>query len=127
MITHRRSRRKPTGGLLKPNRKKKKRDLGRDFLPMRIGAEKRKIIRVRGGNNKVVGLGAIWANIADPKSGKVMKTKILTVKENPANPHYVRMNVITKGTIIETEAGLAKVTSRPGQHCVVNAVLIQHD
>jgi small subunit ribosomal protein S8e len=35
------------------------------------------------------------------------------------------MNVITKGAIIETEKGLAKVVSRPGQDGVVNAVLIE--
>jgi len=35
----------------------------------------------------------------------------------------VRRNIITKGAIIEVEGErLAKVTSRPGQHGVVNAV-----
>ncbi|HHC19323.1 MAG TPA: 30S ribosomal protein S8e, partial [Euryarchaeota archaeon] len=33
--------------------------------------------------------------------------------------------IITKGTIIETEVGLARVTSRPGQVGIINAVLIQ--
>jgi small subunit ribosomal protein S8e len=31
---------------------------------------------------------------------------------------------MTKGAIIETEMGKAKVTSRPGQDGVVNAVLL---
>jgi small subunit ribosomal protein S8e len=35
------------------------------------------------------------------------------------------MNVITKGAIIETEDGLAKVTSKPSKDGVVNAVLIK--
>jgi small subunit ribosomal protein S8e len=35
------------------------------------------------------------------------------------------MGIITKGAIIETELGLAKVVSRPGQHGVVNAVKIE--
>jgi small subunit ribosomal protein S8e len=61
----------------------------------------------------------------DPATNRVIKSKIKTVKENPANPHYVRMNIITKGAVIETDAGLARVTSRPGQHGVVNAVLIK--
>jgi len=35
------------------------------------------------------------------------------------------MNVITKGAIVKTELGLVRVTSRPGQHGVVNGVLIE--
>ena len=50
--------------------------------------------------------------------------KILDVIENPANPHYVRQNIVTRGAIIETDAGRARVTSRPGQHGVISAVLI---
>jgi small subunit ribosomal protein S8e len=33
--------------------------------------------------------------------------------------------VITKGAILQTPLGQARVTSRPGQHGVVNAVLVQ--
>ncbi|MGC8940910.1 MAG: 30S ribosomal protein S8e, partial [Candidatus Nanoarchaeia archaeon] len=35
------------------------------------------------------------------------------------------MNVLTKGAIIETEDGLAKITSRPSRDGIVNAILIQ--
>jgi len=64
------------------------------------------------------------ANVFD-SSGKAKVTKILSVKENSANPHFVRMGIVTKGAIIETDLGLAKVVSRPGQDGVVNAVLIK--
>ena len=33
-------------------------------------------------------------------------------------------NIITKGSVIQTEKGKAQVTSRPGQHGVVSAVLV---
>ena len=46
------------------------------------------------------------------------------VVENPANRHYIRRNILTRGTIIKTEKGNARITSRPGQDGVVNAVLI---
>ncbi|HDN05822.1 MAG TPA: 30S ribosomal protein S8e, partial [Candidatus Bathyarchaeota archaeon] len=46
------------------------------------------------------------------------------VIRNPANVDYDRRGVITKGAIIETSLGLARVTSRPGQNGVINAVLI---
>jgi len=125
MITHGRAHRKPTGGLLNINRKKFKRDIGRDFLPVKIGPPKKKAIKAYGGNKKTVAMSVETANVMDPATNRVIKSKIKTVKENPANPHYVRMNIITKGAVIETDAGLARVTSRPGQHGVVNAVLIK--
>ena len=46
------------------------------------------------------------------------------VIENTANPNYVRRNIITKGAIVETPEGNAKVTSRPGQDGVINGILI---
>ena len=52
-------------------------------------------------------------------------SKILKVVENRANPNYVRQNIITKGSVVETEKGNAKVTSRPGQHGIVNAVMLE--
>jgi small subunit ribosomal protein S8e len=51
--------------------------------------------------------------------------KILGVAKNPANKEYERRQVITKGALIKTELGLARVTSRPGQNGVVNAVLVK--
>jgi small subunit ribosomal protein S8e len=47
------------------------------------------------------------------------------VKKNAANPNYVQRNIINKGAVIQTEMGLAKVTSRPGQDGIVNAVLVK--
>ena len=38
--------------------------------------------------------------------------------------NYVRQNIITKGAVIMTDAGKARVTSRPGQSGSINAVLI---
>lgn len=65
---------------------------------------------------------ADFANVSDPK-GKVMRSKILRVKRSPANRDYERRGVITKGAVLETEAGEAVVTSRPTADGVVNAVL----
>ncbi len=52
------------------------------------------------------------------------KTEIITVKENSANIHYVRRNIMNKGAIIDTKLGKAKITSRPGQNGVIQAVLL---
>jgi small subunit ribosomal protein S8e len=63
-----------------------------------------------------------FANVSDP-TGKTAKSKILRVKRSPANRDYERRGVITRGALIETEAGEAVVTSRPTDDGVVNAVL----
>jgi small subunit ribosomal protein S8e len=80
---------------------------------------------VRGGNKKIGLKKARYANIADPTSKKLIKSKILKVRDNPANRDYERRGVLTKGCSIETEAGLAKVTSRPGQNGIINALLLK--
>jgi small subunit ribosomal protein S8e len=83
-----------------------------------------RISRKRGGNLSIGLVSADTANVAD-RAGKVSKSKILRVKQSPANRDYGRRGVITKGAIIETEAGEAKVTSRPTDDGVVNAVLTE--
>lgn len=121
-----RAQRKKTGGLYRRVSKKKKAWMGSDFLAVKLAPTKAKPVRVLGGGAKMKLLAVDKANVTDPASGRTTPgVKILTVKENPANPHFVRMNIITKGAVIDTEAGLAKVMSRPGQHGVVNAVLIK--
>jgi small subunit ribosomal protein S8e len=79
--------------------------------------------RVRGGNTVVRLKEVAYANIYDPGSKTFRKVKILRVVENPANREYVRLGIISRGSVIETELGLAKVTSRPSRDGVVNAVL----
>ncbi len=119
-----RSVRKITGGRYKPFRKKRKFELGREPAETKVGKVRAKVIRVRGGNIKVRLFEAQYANVVDPKTGKSQKVEIKKVVENQANPHYVRRNIITKGAIILTELGEARVTSRPGQDGTVNAVLL---
>ncbi len=115
----------PTGKEIKLARKKRKRELGRYPVHTKIGPQKIKLERVKGGGIKVKALSVEFANVLDKKTNTVKKVRILGVEENPANPHFVRHGIITKGCIIRTEMGLAKVTSRPSQHGVVNAILIE--
>jgi small subunit ribosomal protein S8e len=122
---HLRSKRTRAGAKVNRNSKKKKFQRGSEFLETRIHKKKTKVSRTLGGNVKVRSLSFDFVNVADPKTGKIHKAKILTVQENPANPHYVRRNVITKGAILKTDAGLAKVTSRPGQHGTINAIVVE--
>ncbi len=115
----------PSGGKLHLPRKKRVREIGLDPVNPKIGtkATKRKK-RVRGGKQITQILTATHANL-NLGENKFKQSKIITVKENPANRHFVRMNVVAKGAVVETEDGLAKVTSRPSRDGIVNAVLIK--
>ncbi len=116
---------KPTGGRIWARRKKRKREMGSDFIETHIGPAQRVLHRVKGGGVKCRLSAADVANVLDPRTGRARKARILTVVENPADPHFVRRNVLTRGAVIETEIGRAKVTSRPGQNGVINAILLE--
>ncbi len=116
---------KKTGGLLNKIRKRKKRDFGSDFMQLKLDENKTKKVRTYGGKKKLKLLRANKLNVFDPNTGKGELVKILSVKENSANPNYVRMNIITKGAVVETEKGLAKVVSRPGQEGSLNGILVE--
>ncbi|MBS7287247.1 MAG: 30S ribosomal protein S8e [Candidatus Freyarchaeota archaeon] len=125
-VWHGKSKRKPSGGKLRLARGKRKYEMGREPVETQIGdEEKRKKVRVRGGNFKVKLRVASYANVTDTAAGKTVRVKILGLEKNPASVDYSRRKIITKGAIIRTELGLARVTSRPGQDGVVNAVLIE--
>ena len=119
------SRRKITGGLRRPNRKKRRSEIGREKLFTSVGSQKAFKIRTRGGNSKMRLVHATKANAVDPKTGEARSTTITTVLENPANRNYVQRNIFNKGAIVQTELGAARVTSRPGQDGVVNVVLLE--
>ena len=119
------STRKPTGGRYKSGfRKKRLYELGREPAFTGLGARRAKTIRARGNNLKVRLLGTDVANLFDSKTKKYEQVKIKTISGNPANRHFVRRNIMTKGAIIETDKGKARITSRPGQDGAVNAVLV---
>ena len=120
-----RSKRKPTGGRLTLSRKKRRFEIGKEPVFTFVGNEKRQVSRVRGANVKVRLLKAQFANVVDPATNKTQKVKIINVKESLSNPNYVQRNIITKGAVIQTELGLAKVTSRPGQDGAINATLVK--
>ncbi|WMW22513.1 30S ribosomal protein S8e [Methanolobus mangrovi] len=119
-----RSRRKYTGAKVKTARGKRKFELGRESADTHINETKRKNVATRGGNRKVRLLQCNVANVTDSQ-GKTQTASIETVTGNAANGHYIRRNILTKGSIIKTSIGNAKITSRPGQDGVVNAVLLE--
>jgi small subunit ribosomal protein S8e len=114
---------KLTGGHKRAYRKKRRFERGSFPTETTQGKRKIKIVRRHGGNIKIRAFSETKACISDPSTGKTEHTEILRVIRNPVNIDYDRRGVITKGTIIETKLGRARVTSRPGQHGVLNAIL----
>ena len=123
-LSQARSRRKQTGARYKDYRKKRQYELGREPSFTKLGKKRAQVIRTMGANRKLRLLGADTANLFDPKSKSFKQVKIKTITDNPANRHFIRRNIMTKGSVIDTELGKARITSRPGQDGVINAVLI---
>jgi len=117
--------RKKTGGKKHIFRGKRAFEMGSDPAQTIVGERRISVKRGRGGKTKFAALAVNSVNVTDPATGKSQKTEIRAVVKNPANVDYQRRGVITKGAILDTPLGQAIVTSRPGQHGVVNAVLIQ--
>lgn len=123
-ISQARPKRKQSGARYRAYRKKKLHELGRLPTLTKLGKVKTKKIRTMGGNRKIRLLTGNMANVLDKKTNKIKKVAIKAVLENPANRHFVRRNILTKGTVIDTELGKARITSRPGQEGIINAELI---
>ncbi|MGB3907659.1 MAG: 30S ribosomal protein S8e [Methanomethylovorans sp.] len=118
-----RSKRKYTGAKIRAHRAKRKFELGREPADTRLDDMKVKLVSTRGGNSKARLLQCNVANVTDA-SGRTQKTTIEAAVGNEANEHYVRRKILTKGSVIRTPIGNARITSRPGQDGVVNAVLL---
>jgi len=125
VISQRRSKRSATSSRYKKNRSKKLCEQGRSPTLTKVDERKLKTIRVTGGNHKQKLLNENIANLLDKKNKRYSKVKILSVVETPANRHFVRRSIITKGCIIQTEKGKAVITNRSGQEGTINAVLIE--
>ncbi len=125
VIWHAERKRKVSGSKYQKLRDKRKRELGRNPAHTKLD-ERRKVVKVRtqGANEKIKLLRTNIANVFNPKDNKYQKLKITKILENNANRHFARRGIITKGAIIETKAGKAKVTNKPGQEGTINAVLI---
>ena len=118
--------RKITGGKYKDSRKKKKFSLSGVTRKVKLSEKtKQKTIRGLGGNKKKVLLSTDFANITNPETKKTQKSKITNVLETPSNRFLARQNILVKSAIIETELGKARITNRPSQEGMVQAVLVK--
>ena len=115
---------KASGGKYTKGRKKKKFErAGQKRIVKLSDKEKVKTKRVKGGNKKSFKLQAKVVNVKT--KDKTQKLEIKNVLETPSNRFLARQNILTKGTIVETELGKVRITNRPSQEGIVNGVLIE--
>jgi len=124
MITQGKSRKTNSGSRRKAYRHKRLYEKGSAPTLSLLGAKKVKYIRARGNILKIRTRQADSVNLFNPGTKTFSIVKIKTISDNPANRNYVRRNIMTMGTVIDTEHGKARITSRPGQEGAINAVLI---
>ena len=123
------SRRKPSGGRLKrPNRYRGKRrtEVSSEAQYAYIGEkDDRKMYRKNAGSQTTRLLLANTVNVNIPKEGKTVKATINSVIANDADPNFIRRNIVTKGSVVDTSMGKVKITSRPGMHGVASGILLE--
>jgi small subunit ribosomal protein S8e len=112
-----------TGGRLKPARMRRKSEIDRYPNEPILGKDSIVPRRVRGGHIKLALKHIEFLNVNDRENKKTFKTKIIKVLKNPANKDYERRGVLSKGAFVETELGIARIISRPGQNASINAIL----
>ncbi len=114
---------KRTGGKYLKRRKKKKYERDGQKKIVKLGEEKRKSIKGRGGNKKTFLLKGRFINVKIKDKKK--KLEITDILETPSNRFLARQNIITKGTLVKTEVGKVKITNRPTQEGNINGILIE--
>jgi small subunit ribosomal protein S8e len=113
--------RKITGGRYIQSKGKKLYERPGQRRLVKLGEEKRKVRTTTGGNKKTLLFSAKLVNV----QGKNKRVPIKNVLETPSNRFLARQNIITKGTIIDTEFGKVKITNRPAQEGIVNGVIVK--
>jgi small subunit ribosomal protein S8e len=104
-------------------RGKRRREVGNYFSATRLSDKTVALkVRRRGGNAGIRLKDVAVANLLTKDGYK--KAKINSIVESKDNRNFARQNIITKGTVISTELGNAKVINRPGRDGCVNARLV---
>ena len=125
VIFQKRSNRKSTGGRFKALSVKRQHMTGSAAMLTKLGERRVKETRSLGGVTKQRLLSQDVANVFDPAKKAFVNARITTILENGSNRNFARRSIMTSRTIIETTAGTARITNRPGQEGAINAVLIK--
>ena len=113
------------GGVRHPNRGRRAYEHQSYPTNTKIGKEEKVVKITKGGNFKVKCIHAQFANVTDSNSKQTKRVKILKLVSNFASKDLIRQGIMTKGAVIETELGAARIVSRPGQCGIINAILVK--
>ena len=125
VIVQSKPKRKSTGARYTSTRTKRVHQKGNLPTNTRIGKRDARVSRTKAGGSKTKLLFAEKVNLMDPSTRKHSVETIKNVVESPSNRHFERRNILTKGAVIETSKGRARITSKPGQEGMINAILIE--
>lgn len=125
VVVQKRSKRKPSGARYKKTVTKRLSQKGNVATLTTVGEKRVKSNRTNGGGQKNKLLSVNKINVLDASKKKHVQATIKTVVESSANRHFVRRNILTKGSVVETDIGNVRVTNRPGQEGGLNGVLVQ--
>ncbi len=105
-------------------RDKKRSEVGNYFSATKMSDANVSAARRRRGGAMGIKLKKVgFANLLT-KDGSYKKAKITGILESPDNRNFARQNILTKGTIINTDLGKAVVLNRPGREGAINAKLV---
>lgn len=116
---------KISGGKYIKNRKKKFYEIKGQRRAAKLGEEKKKNRRTKGKNRKIFLLKTKFINVQMKGKEKNKRLEIKNVLETPSNKFLARQNILTKGAIVETDAGKVRITSRPSQEGILNGILME--
>lgn len=116
--------RKPSGGKLKKEKKRRKAQRRGKPRKVKLGKEIKKTLKTLGGNKKQVLFASDKIHLIT-KDRKTKVVKIKNVLEVPSNRFLARANMMTRGAIVETELGKAKITNRPSQEGNIQGILVE--
>ncbi len=102
----------------------RRRDRGRYFTATKSSDKNvTSTIRHKGGAHTKVLKSAGSVNLLTGKT--YVKAAIKNVLESKDNRNFARLNIITKGTVLETDKGKAVVINRPSRDGCINAKLLE--
>lgn len=131
--------RKATGGKKGIHEKKRKHNSGRPAANTKIGPQKIKLVRARGGNVKRRALRTNTGSFSIRSVNITKKCPILQVMYHPTNNELMRTNTLTKSAIVKIDTAVfkesstidlkdncyARITSRPGQVGTVDGYVLE--
>lgn len=117
---------KISGGKYIKRRKKKLFEMPGQKRAVTLGEQRVKSKKIRGNRiRKFFLLKARFVNVKTKGRGKDKRVEVKNVVETPSDKFLARQNIITKGSIVETEVGKVRITNRPSQEGIMNGVLVE--